>query len=99
MTDQTLGRRNAAPVQGTELDLDSGMLVRHVKELTICTQYAERPQGATRYYPGLESGGTRGSRKGLGRPEIDGPAQSPASRELRLPQDLGHRRLSGPPPG
>ncbi len=34
---------------------------------------------------------------GLSRDQRDNPPS--ASREFRLPQDLGHRRLSGPPPG
>ena len=42
MTSQTLGRRNAAPVQGTELDLSSQRLVpRYVRANGFVVRQAE----------------------------------------------------------
>ena len=45
MTKQTLGRRNAAPVQSTELDLSSWMLDLHVKERIFCTLTSPSTRG------------------------------------------------------
>ena len=99
MTDQTLGRRNTAPVQGTELELDSGMLDRQRPRTDVL--YTSRRRSARGYWifsgPRIER--DAGLEKGVGRPDIDGPTHPFASREIRLLQDLGHRRLSGPPPG
>jgi hypothetical protein len=47
MTGQTLGRRNTALVQSTELDLVSWMLDRHDKERLFCTPQSGCPQEAT----------------------------------------------------
>ena len=47
MNGQTLGRRNAAPMQSTELDLSSHMHDYHVKERMFCTLTARGLQGVT----------------------------------------------------
>src|ERR1700677_101633 len=80
MTGQTLGRRNAAPVQGTELDLVSVMLDRHVKERFFCTPVADRPQGPTGFL-------FRAPNRGDARPE-DREGRPP-NRRPALPKHRG----------
>ncbi len=50
MNSQTLGRRNAAPVQSTELDLSSHMHDYDAKERMFCTLTARALQGVTRFF-------------------------------------------------
>jgi hypothetical protein len=97
MTKQTLGRRSAAPVQSTKLDLVSEMLNRVVKEQNFCTPIAGRPQGAAGFFSRASNREGREAQETGRRPRDRRDRPSSASREARLPQDLGHRRLSGPP--